>query len=477
LGVLFSGGFHYAALTNDRNMAVIVPDPHTGREARANDIRLGARQVWVGSAAWRAELAAVPGVSYQFCARDLADFGCAVATDEGLVLSSESALALLLRKAIFDSRHVGLRVSRLVVSLDLDDSLPTSRLRRLEQFFTEVVALRVRVMPTHGAIESFLHRRVGHLGSAGLLAMLQDQVWVGKMAAGTITAARIPSHASLSPLRNAFMETGKGAGGVPAWSKHRVWQEFVTWHSGLARGPDAAEAAFCPYQIDRRFRRQAFTPRVAQSALRAAFATAVAGALGGMADLPAGSDLWLLGDDALELGLRDAIEPPRRQTGMTVKAQGLARVAMAMAEMQTGQVDERHSVASHGVLVRSAHDSPKELKTLVMKGDELPAAGEMTLSGLRGEQRRFKIDVAAQHEGHPPVVLRHVYFEPKQGGAVTGLNLTLQMDDMHRLLVNALDQRTREPLLLVDSSIPCRDGTLLSGPESLARLVMVGSAS
>jgi hypothetical protein len=70
-----------------------------------------------------------------------------------------------------------------------------------------------------------------------------------------------------------------------------------------------------------------------------------------------------------------------------------------------------------------------------------------------------------------------VYFEPKQGGAVTGLNLTLQMDDMHRLLVNALDQRTREPLLLVDSSIPCRDGTLLSGPESLARLVMVGSAS
>jgi hypothetical protein len=459
---------------------VVVPDPDLGCEARANDIRLTAGRAWVGSAAWRAELAEVPGVSYLFRARDLENFGSAVASSEGLTLSSEAVLAILLRKAIVDSRQVSIRVTRLVVSLDWEQSPGEEALWRLAQFLSEVLELRVRLTTTEGAIESFLRRRAdepgaaGHGSSSGLLAMLEDQVWVARIARGSMGAAKLHGPAGLSPLRDSLFETCAGVVRVPSWSKHRVWRDFLTWHAGLGQAGEVAEA-FRPYRIDRRFRRRAWTAPLACSALRASFATAVAGALGAMADFPAGADLWLVGDDAVKLGLRQAIEP-RRQTTMSIKTQPLVRLAMAMAEMQQDPADladERHALANYGVLVRGTQSGPKQLQTLVGKGDTFPASGEMMLSGLSAQQRRFKIDLAVQREGSAPTLLRHVYFEPKQVSAVDGLQVTLRIDGSHRLLVAAIDPRTGEPLLLVNSAIPSREGAGLAGPESVARLALV----
>lgn len=444
------------------------------REARASDVYLSEGRVWTGSAAWRAELAGLPGRNYVFRAADLEDFGSAVTTTDEAEFSSEAALALLLRKVVADARPIGQPAHRVVVSLD-DDGFQRNA-SGLEQFLSEVLSLPVRVVSMTWAFESFLLRRVERAGRAGLLAVLEDQAWVAKMAAGKMKATQVPSHRGLAPLREELEDCGQKRSSIPVWSTQRMWREFVAWHSSLGPALDPAAPAFWPHVIDRRFRRRAVVPLVAHAASRAAFATAVAGALGAMNDLPSGTDLWLVGDDALKLGLRESIEP-RRQTTLSLKTQGLARVAMAMAETEVEDSESTETLASYGVLIRNSQGGPKQLHTLVRKGCALPAVGDVSMAGVRGAQRRFKIDVAVQFDNEAPRILRHVYFEHRSPSTVGEIRLNLKVDHTNGVHLHAVEQQTRESLRFVGSTIPAKDGTALAGPELVARLSLVDGAA
>ncbi len=474
LAVVFTGSAHYAAHASTGGVAAAIAESETQRTTRTNDVVIESDRVWIGASARRAELAGVPGESYSFRAEHLTDFGSvAVGRRTPPGLSSECVLALLLRGAMLDAKHAGHRTQQMVVALDHSEDEASQATRRLEQFLSEVLAVRVRIVRFESAIKCFLGRRGQDNGACGLLAV-GDHAWVARMREGKVKVVRVAASAGLRPLREAVQAQAVEGTSPPLWARHRVWKEFVAWHASSGRMPDAP--AFLPHLIDRRFRRQAISPTTAYGASRAVFAGAVAGALAAMDELPPGTELLLVGDDAVELGLRNAIEP-RRQDLLRVRTQGFARIAAAVAEEYRADPAPLKTEENYGVLVRDAGNAPKRLHVLVAAGSQLPTEASLVLSGLSGKQRRFKVDLAAQCDQQDPRLLRHVYFESGSEGVVNQIRLTLRADADHRIALQAVDPDRMEPLLVVESEVPLRDGSKAPGPDAIARLAFAGGTS
>jgi hypothetical protein len=471
LAVVFSGSAHYAAHAGTNGVAAAIAEPETQRTARTNDVVIEIDRVWIGASARRAELAGVRGESYSFRAEHLTDFGSlAVGRQIPPGLSSECVLALLLRGVMLDAKHAGHRTQQIVVALDYSEDEASPAAGRLEQFLSEVLSVRVRIVRFESAIECFLSRRGEDSGACGLLAV-DDHAWVARMREGQFKVMRIAACAGLRPLREAVQAQAAEGATTPSWSRHRVWREFVAWHASTGRTPDAP--AFLPHLIDRRFRRQAISPGTAHGVSRAVFASAVAGALAAMDELPPGAELLLIGDDAIDLGLRNTIEP-RRQDSLRIRAHGFVRIAAALAETYRTDLAPLKTEESYGVLIRDTGDAPKRLHVLVAAGSQLPTEASLLLSGLSGKQRRFKVDLAAQRGHHAPRLLRHVYFECGSEVVVNQIRLTLRADADHRITLEAVDSDRMEPLLVAESEIPLRDGSMAPGPDAVARLAFAG---
>ncbi len=248
----------------------------------------------------------------------------------------------------------------------------------------------------------------------------------------------------------------------------------MAWHASSGRTPDAP--AFLPHLIDRRFRRQAISPQTAHDASRAIFAGAVAGALAAMDERPQGTELLLVGNDAVELGLRNAIAP-QRQDSLRITTQGFVRMAAAVAEKHRADPAPSKTEESYGVLVRDAGDAPKLLRVLIAAGQQLPTEASILLSGLSGNQNRFKVDLAAQRDSHDPRLLRHAYFKRGSEAVVNKIRLTLRADSDHRITLQAVDPDRMEPLLVAESEVPLRDGSMAPGPDVIARLAFAGGTS
>lgn len=474
LAVVFSGPAHYAAHAGTNGVAATIAEPETQRTARANEVVIDTDRVWIGASARRAELAGVPGEAYSFLAEHLTDFGSvAVGRRKPPGLSSECVLALLLRGAMLDAKHAGRRTQQIVVALDYPEDTASPAARRLEQFLSEVLSVRTRIVRFESALECLLGRRGVDVGACGLLAV-DDRAWVARMAAGKVKVVRIATCAGLRPLREAVQAQAAEGATIPSWSKYRVWEEFVAWHASSGRTPDAP--AFLPHLIDRRFRRQAISPSTAHGASRAVFASAVAGAMAAMDELPPSAELLLAGNDAVELGLRNAIEP-RRQDSLRIRTQGFVRIAAAVAETHRADPASFKTQESFGVLIRDAGDAPKRLHVLVPAGSQLPTEASLLLSGLSGKQRRFRVDLAAQLDHQAPRLLRHVYFECGTESMVNQIRLTLRADADHRITLQAVDLDRMEPLLVAESEIPLRDGGMAPGPDAIARLAFAGGTS
>ncbi|NHZ63215.1 hypothetical protein [Massilia genomosp. 1] len=470
LSILFLGAHHYAAARDAVGSAVTIRSSGAARDARPNELTLAGAQAWVGTAAICSELAALTRALYVFRCTDLRDFdGIVTGAGEGAVgLSSEGALGLLARKARADAAQVGAKVERFLIALDCE--LDRLDQRRLESFLGVVLGVPVQLQGIATALEQYLHHRNAK-GSQALLAILQDQAWIALGAEGRQKALAVPNHSGLRRVYDDLTESNTPPPNIPAWSAHKVWHEFVTWYADTRSTGDPHCTPFLADVIDSALRRRAVSFNEAQSAIRAVFNPAFSSLFGALAAHPPVDELYLLGDDAVPLGLVEHLSSSGNASHFDVKRRPLASVALSMAQHGAPSAPAGIAAASVGVLTGGTGQGERPFNTLIEAGAALPAKGMLQVRANQNGQVKFNIGIGSRLPGHTAEVIRDLVFEsafPADAGAAIDIHFAL--DDTGCLRVSAIDGKRNKALGVASSKVPGRADSWLAGPERIASL-------
>jgi len=266
-------------------------------------------------------------------------------------------------------------------------------------------------------------------------------------------------------------------GGLPAsaWSRYRLWADFVAWYEQQRSTPVGARELFLPHLVDRRLPPGAISFRNAESVAEALFGP-VSAAVAGAADaIPLGTDLHIIGDDALRMGIRERMNSVIQQRSLRVPPSRADRLVMALAQHGVDLDVPRCSTARFGLLVRDRPNVEKRMRALLESGVSLPAVGQSRLEVGTNGQRRFKCDIAIERDGSPPELLKQLFFEQKGVNQdIRGIDVRFQVDALQNVRVDAVDSQSRESLSFVESRIPSQDGQFVMGPELIARIPLAG---
>lgn len=469
LAVVMLGESHCAAVTERHGSAAFaLPDPAAGADLRPSALLIDADACWAGGAAVTAALAGSGGPPAHLRADAL---WSAHAHGEvgGLSLTAQGLFALLLRRAIGECLSHGVQCQRVVVVLDAAAS-PAHALE-LERYLCDALGVPAKVRSLAWAMESVLRSRRDAGGSErlALLAVLDDQALLGRIDRDGASVEALAPGSPLDALCRRLAESASAATEVPAWSRQRVWKEFLRWsETEGARGSGDAEL-FMPHLVDRRICRRALAHPAIDAELADHFERLLDAAEASLAR--GAGELCLLGDASLKLGLRAAVARRPWSSAWritTVRAQQLA-IAAALGDGASpgGGVAERRV----GILLRPRPGADKQFHMLVDAGTPLPASGRKVLTGGQPDQRLFKVDLATQGDDGAPTLMRRLEFARKvDTGAVPSIELRLVVGPGQATRVEMVDSRTKEPLDLVSSVIPVDGSPSSCGPEQVARI-------
>lgn len=475
LAIIISGHTHLAAFTDPSGAPVSVLDPDSRRETRPNDLAFDSQGYWGGFAAVKASLAGIASSAYAFRADDLRGFGDAVISLQEGNLSAEGALALLLRKAVADARPLGGVIK--AVSVAMFCPLPLESRARLSFFLSDVLDVPVVLKEPTSALECYL--RASQHDNAGrsqlAVAILRDAVMVGKVHSADLKVITLNEVKGLAVIDSALSMNALGGLSASAWSRYRLWADFVAWYEQQRSTPVGARELFLPYLVDRRLPPGAISFRKAESVAETLFGPLSAAVAGAADAIPPGTDLHIIGEDALRMGIRERLNSVIQQRSLRVPPSRADRLVMALAQHGVDLDAPRCSTARFGLLVRDRPNPEKRMRALLESGVSLPAVGQSRLEVGANGQRRFKCDIAIERDGSSPELLKQLFFEHKGVSQdIRGIDVRFQVDALQNVRVDAVDSQSREPLSFVESRIPSQDGQFVMGPELIARIPLAG---
>jgi hypothetical protein len=475
LAVQFIGDSHCAAVTDATGAAVMIPDADSRREFRPSEVALESDGFGVGMAAVKASLAGLSSPPCLFRPADLQGFREPVVSAGALTLSSEGVLALLLRKAIADAQPLGPSFDKIVLALDHQG--PAHQIAALEAFLSDVLEIPTVIHETRRALDGLLRNRMATSGGRTQLALavLDDKILVGKAIGDSIRSIQLPNQDGLGKIRRHLLLGLASDKLSSAWSRHRLWSDFIQWYTAQQIAPEGTREPFLPHLVDHDFQRSAITTQAITRTLQRVFSAAAAGLSGAAQGLQPGADLQLLGDASIRLGLREALTPLIHSLGLRVVSLSLDRLALSMAEQEICIDRPGRTTASFGLLVRDRQEAEKEFRVVVGPGTSLPATGQALFSAGTPGQRRLKFDLALEREGSRPTLLRQIFLEHK--GAANGIRsieIRFRINESQHVRLEAVDAQSREPLAFVESRMPGEHGQVLAGPEMIASLPLAG---
>lgn len=448
---------------------VPVHDADRTRSCRPNEVALSLSEVWVGTSGISAALAGLANAPYVFRCTDLRDFDAAVLSSPSVALSSEGGLAMLARKVIMDARRIGGRFQRMVIAVD--SHCQADGLARLAGFLSSTVDLPVEVQSTELAFQQYLSG-ADDSAPAASLAILESQSYFSSVATGIAKSFAVPGHSGLMPLYQDLVG-GVGPGSsLSRWSERKVWREFVQWYYE-ERGEQGPHIhVFCPYLVDRKLPRRSIAFSQARLALQPVFSTAIAALFAGLAAAGGAHQVYLMGDDAIKLGLVDFLRGSGQKLPFQVHPVALAQVAVRMAQYGDAAAGSSSAPLSVGILVGA--DGGAAFKPAIAAGTPLPAAGQLRVGASGADQRRFKLNIAASGVGAAAVSIRTIVFETRAASpACAEVDVRFELGSSGALRVNASDGASGARLEVSSSKVAARDGSGLDGPESLASLAIV----
>jgi hypothetical protein len=332
---------------------------------------------------------------------------------------------------------------------------------------SDYLGLDVACITTKEALTQFA-RAAGH-GQATranvVAAMLEDALLLDPVPGWYKGADGGRQRHGLYGLRDVLFSIAK-ADGVDAWSRSRLWYEFLAWQKGVGLPGGADLSAFDPSAIDPRLAPVSIWADWAQRQVAALTdeisRVLVAGLVGG--------DLLLLVDDDLQWACQHALREKTQAAGVAIVPMTPDQIVRQIAR-EPGKSSAPAVPRLAVRLIESGEPAPLAI-TLPHLVGQPPQSVSIVLEGRIAGQQNFELELLRAEGAMSAGVLRRLRFLARLPMLdVPRLRLHIDTRSGSALRCVLKDERNGELLRLVDSMVPCEDGSMLSGPEMLSGIV------